>query len=244
LDCLSGHWKIFQLERGHRYSTDDLLVAWFAVSWLTERRIAAATHLDLGCGVGSVGLLALWRLPELRLVGVEAQDVSVGLARRSVRHNGVEDRAEIRLGDFRSPGLLGPRERFDLITASPPYLVDGEGQRSLGPQRGPCRFEDRGGAAGYLEVAAAHLASGGAVVWAHATRHLETNLRTASAVGLGSVLWRRVVFREGKESLITLFRAQGGSSVPLEGTPLVVRRRDRSWSDEYRQIRCDMGFPF
>jgi tRNA1Val (adenine37-N6)-methyltransferase len=244
LDCLSGHWKIFQLKRGHRYSTDDLLVAWLASRSLAEREIASAAHLDLGCGVCSVGLLVLWRFPRLRLVGIEAQDVSVGLARRSVRYNGIDDRADIRLGDFRSRDLLNPDERFDLITASPPYLAHGEGQRSGRPQRGPCRFEDRGGAGDYLEAAEAHLAPGGTVVWAHATRHLEANLRAASGLGLGAVLWRSVVFREGKESLITLFRAnRGRPSGARQNPPLVVRRPDGSWSDEYRRIRREMGFP-
>ena len=30
LDMLSGEWRIFQRKDGHRYSTDDLLCAWFA----------------------------------------------------------------------------------------------------------------------------------------------------------------------------------------------------------------------
>jgi len=28
LDSISGHFMIFQLKNGHRYSTDDVLVAW------------------------------------------------------------------------------------------------------------------------------------------------------------------------------------------------------------------------
>lgn len=244
LDCLSGHWRIFQLRRGHRYSTDDLLVAWYAKQILLERGARPASHLDLGCGVGSVGLLVLWNFPGIRLVGVEAQEVSAALARKSIHYNGVTHRAEIRCGDFRTAGVLARAERFDLVTGSPPYLAAEEGHRSHAPQRGPCRFEDRGGVQEYLRIAAGHLSSDGVFVWAHAARRLDSNVAAALASGLGSGQWRKVVFREGKESVIALFwGARAAGSGWRAGAPLVVRRADGSWSDEYRGIRAEMGFP-
>ncbi len=243
LDCLGGHWKLFQLRSGHRYSTDDLLTAWFAASALGEAGQSPGHHLDLGCGIGSVGLLVLWRFPSLHLLGVEAQEVSAALAARSFRYNGVSDRAAVRLGDFRAPGVLAPEERFDLITGSPPYLVSGEARRSDRPQRGPCRFEDRGGAAAYLATAATHLAEGGLVAWVHASRHREANLAAAAAAGLGDLEWREVVFREGRESVITVFRARRGPYRQRRNPALVVRLDDGSWSREYRDLRREMGFP-
>ncbi len=242
LDCLSGHWRIFQLRRGHRYATDDLLTAWAACDAWTGRSRGPAAVLDLGCGVGSVGLLVLWRFPEARLVGVEAQARSAALARRSARYNGVDGRAEIRTGDLRAPGVLGPGERFDLVTASPPYLPRGTGRRSTLPQRGPCRFEDRGGTADYLGVAARHLAPGGTVTWVHATRYRHENVAAATVAGLGRVRCRPVVFREGKDSLVTLFRAEPGDGV-RDDPALVVRGADGRWTDAFRAVREAMGFP-
>lgn len=244
LDCLCGHWKIFQLRQGHRYSTDDLLTAWFAADALAAAGRAPSTHLDLGCGVGSIGFLLLWRFPGLRLVGIEAQRVSVELGRRSARFNGVAGRSDLRWGDFRTPGLLLDAERFDGVTASPPYFRAGEGRRSDRPQRGPCRFEDRGGAPAYLEAARAHLSPDGVAVWVHARRHAAANLRAARAAGFVSVTARPVLFREGREGGITLFRATlRGSAEEREIAPLVVRTRDGSWSEEYARIRREMGYP-
>lgn len=244
LDCLSGHWRIFQLRTGHRYSTDDLLTAWYAATAATRGGEAPRACLDLGCGIGSVGLLLLWRFPGLRVVGVEAQEESVALARRSLRYNGVEDRAEVRCGDFRFPGVLAPWERFDLVTGSPPYLTPGEGRRSGAAQRGPCRFEDRGGAEDYLRVAEERLAPGGLAVWVHASRYREANLEAARAVGLSQIRLRPVAFREGKESLITLFCASRGavSSLAEEG-PLVVRTDSGGRSAAYAEVRRVLGFP-
>ena len=61
LDVLTENWKIFQLKKGHRFSTDDLLTAWTA--W--RFRPDGNRLLDLGCGLGTVGLLTLYKMGEI-----------------------------------------------------------------------------------------------------------------------------------------------------------------------------------
>src|SRR5881227_518799 len=78
LDYISGHFKIFQYSGGHRFSTDDVLTAWYATQWAP--RVDRA--MDLGSGIGSVALVVAWRLPGARIVTVEAQADSVRLARK------------------------------------------------------------------------------------------------------------------------------------------------------------------
>ena len=97
LDAISGYYRIFQLVGGHRFSTDDVLTAWYGTSWCPSAR----TALDLGSGIGTVGMIAAWRLPSARFVTIEAQEESVRLARKSARWNELEKRYEIRHGDFR-----------------------------------------------------------------------------------------------------------------------------------------------
>ena len=116
LDAISGHFRLFQLRAGHRFSTDDILTAWYGTSWCPSAR----TALDLGSGIGTVGMICAWRLPGARFVTVEAQSDSVMLAQKSARYNDLTGRYEIREGDFREPGVLRNDERFDLITGSPP----------------------------------------------------------------------------------------------------------------------------
>src|SRR5690242_15157331 len=123
LDALSGHFRIFQLKAGHRFSTDDVLTAWYGTTWAPS----ASRVLDLGSGIGSVGMMAAWRLPGARFVTVEAQDESVRLARKSAVYNGLEARYEIRHGDFRAREALAADERFDLVLGSPPYFPLGTG---------------------------------------------------------------------------------------------------------------------
>src|SRR2546423_12531672 len=127
LDYISGHYSIFQYSSGHRFSTDDVLTAWYATQWAP--RVERA--LDLGSGIGSVALVVAWRLPGARIVTVEAQPASVRLARKSARYNGLEERMAIHEGDLRS---FTTEERFDLITGSPPYFPPGTAVEAGHPQ--------------------------------------------------------------------------------------------------------------
>ena len=139
LDAISGHYRLFQLLKGHRFSTDDVLTAWYGTSWCPSAR----TSLDLGSGLGTVGMIAAWRLPGARFVTVEAQPESVRLARKSAAWNGLEERFDIREGDFREPDVFRPEERFDLVLGSPPYFPQGSGVEGDHPQKVACRFEPR-----------------------------------------------------------------------------------------------------
>jgi len=49
------------------------------------------------------------------MTGIEAQEVSVALLRRSLAHNGISDRVVVHQGDMRS-GVIPEGKTFDLIT--------------------------------------------------------------------------------------------------------------------------------
>jgi tRNA1(Val) A37 N6-methylase TrmN6 len=157
LDALGGYFRIFQLRDGYRFSTDDVLTAWYGTTWAPS----ASRVLDLGSGIGSVGMIAAWRMPGARFVTIEAQEESVRLARKSAVYNGLADRYEIRHSDFRRADALGPAEMFDLILGTPPYFPVGSGIEGDHPQKVACRFELRGDIKDYVDVAARHLAAGG-----------------------------------------------------------------------------------
>src|SRR5512140_904119 len=118
LEYISGNFKIFQYAKGHRYSTDDVLTAWYGTACAPRVERAA----DLGSGIGSVALVAAWRLPGARFVTVEAQEISIRLARKSVRYNGLEDRFTLIHGDLRDRSLFRNEPSFDLVLGSPPYF--------------------------------------------------------------------------------------------------------------------------
>jgi tRNA1(Val) A37 N6-methylase TrmN6 len=246
LDAISGHFRIFQLEAGHRFSTDDVLTAWYGTAWAPS----AASVLDLGSGIGSVGMIAAWRLPGATFVTIEAQEESVRLAQKSAAYNGLEERYEIRHGDFREGFLLGAEERFDLVLGSPPYFPLGTGIEGDHPQKVACRFELRGDIRDYCSVACAHLGNGGlfACVFPDDQRgRVESAARDA---GLTIVRRRPVIFKEGEPPLVTLFAMARAGDLPERmrtqtwvEPPLVIRAADGSVHPEYAAVKLSIGFP-
>src|SRR5690349_2802247 len=84
-------FHIFQRKKGHRHSTDDLLTGWYALDRTAAGRVDCC--LDLGTGIGSVGLLVLAGLgPSAKLTCIEAQDVSFRFLEENIRANGLGDR--------------------------------------------------------------------------------------------------------------------------------------------------------
>jgi tRNA1(Val) A37 N6-methylase TrmN6 len=249
LDALSGHFRIFQYKKGHRFSTDDLLVAWYGVA----HGPAAARVLDLGSGIGSVAMVAAWRMPGARFVTVEAQDISIALARKSLRYNGLAERFDARLGDFRDEGVLGPDETFDLVLGSPPYFPLEHGVHGDHEQKIACRFEVRGDIADYCTVAARHLAPGGhfACVFPVQPPHQEARvLEAARASGLMILRRRDVTLKEGEAPLLGLFLMARATDLPEAfraqtwvEPPLVIRRKDGSIHPEYSVVKLSIGFP-
>lgn len=246
LDAISGHFRIYQLKDGHRFSTDDVLTAWYGTAWAPSARSA----LDLGSGIGSVGMIAAWRLPGARFVTVEAQADSVALARRSARYNGLDDRYEIRAGDFRDAALLGGSERFDLVLGSPPYFPLGTGVLGEHPQKVACRFELRGDIRDYARVAAAHLSSGGFFACVFPEEQRGRVEAAARDTEMAIVRRRPVVFREGEPPLVTLFGMVRAGDLPESmrlrtwvEPPLVIRTAAGEVHPEYAAIKLSVGFP-
>ena len=249
LDAISGFFRLFQLKDGHRFSTDDVLTAWYGTSWVP----CARTALDLGSGIGTVGMMAAWRLPGTRFATVEAQTESVRLARKSAAWNGLDRRYDIRLGDFRDPTVISPEERFDLVLGSPPYFPHGSGMESGHPQKVACRFESRGTIADYCLTAARHLEPGGlfACVFPVVPAAQEERVRTAAqAAGLTLVRWRPVVLREPERPLLGLFGMMRSTDLPepmrsrtWTEPPLIIRARDGSIHPEYSAVKLSFGFP-
>jgi tRNA1Val (adenine37-N6)-methyltransferase len=246
LDAISGHFRVFQLREGHRFSTDDVLTAWYGTSWSPS----AQSVLDLGSGIGSVGMIAAWRLQGARFVTVEAQEESVRLARKSASYNGLEDRYDIRHGDFRDESLLRADERFDLVLGSPPYFPPGTGIEGDHPQKIACRFEMRGDVRDYCLVAERHLAPGGAFACVFPEEQRERIETAARHASLAIVRRRPIVFREGEPPLVTVFLMLRSSDLPdgfREQTwvepPLVIRTSQGLVHPEYQAVKLAVGFP-
>ncbi|MBN2797696.1 MAG: methyltransferase [Deltaproteobacteria bacterium] len=241
LDRITPLWDIFQLRRGHRFSTDDMACAWVAAA----TRPRATRLLDLGSGIGSVGLMTLAKLerPEATLTGLEAQEISFELALRTRAHNHLEERVRFFHGDLRDPEALPAEERFDLITGSPPYVPEGHGVLSPNSQRAHCRIELRGSIFDYAAAARRWAAPGARFVFVMAAKDPRTE---DAPVAAGWTVLERVdwVFRweQGPHiAVLVCARDEDGPHPSRVNRQVVVRGPDGEWTDAYMAFRADMG---
>ncbi len=267
LDWLCGHWKIFQYEKGHRYSSDDVLCAWYASTWAPR----VDRYCDLGSGIGSVANIVAWRLPGARVVTVEAQEISLALAKKTQRYNGLDERMALLHGDLRDAVVLDEAVRvaggaFDLVTGSPPYWPVGTALASAHAQAVPARLEVRGDVADYAKSAARILAPGGVFACVFQASQHDRVKRAIADADLVLLRSRHVVFKEGAPpdeagvvSGLVLYvaacardvptsfpRAADDSSIagkPVVEPPLIIRRSDGSTHPEYATVRLSFGFP-
>jgi len=238
---LCGDWRILQRRDGHRWSLDDLVTAWVAIS--ERRQNPPQRALDLGCGIASVLLMTAWAFPRARVYGIEAQAISVDLARRSLLWNGLEARAAVALGDFRESSLV-PAPPFDLVTATPPYLPIGTGTQSKRTQFGPCHFEHRGGVEDYCAAARASLAPDGSFVTCAGADQGERVRAAAAANGLAICRRVDVQPRAGKGLLFSVYAMKPAAvAAPELGLLLVVRDDSGAWTKPFAALRHEMGLP-
>jgi|ECHnycMinimDraft_1075156.scaffolds.fasta_scaffold00744_5 16S rRNA G1207 methylase RsmC len=96
--------------------------------------------LDLGCGIGAIGIYAALARPNALVFMVDINPVAVKLAKRNALLNRVSERVRVMKGDLFTP-LKG--FRFDLILSNPPLA---KGKETLGRiLRGGREFLREGG---------------------------------------------------------------------------------------------------
>jgi tRNA1Val (adenine37-N6)-methyltransferase len=118
---------------GYRVNVDALLLAAFAAGRIGARRSSAraARHaVDLGAGVGAVGLSLLHFGGAQRITMVEVDPVLADLARTNARDNGWADRIEVVTGDVAvaAVAIAKPGASADLVVCNPPYVTPGRGR--------------------------------------------------------------------------------------------------------------------
>jgi tRNA1Val (adenine37-N6)-methyltransferase len=235
---LTSSWFILQRARGHRHSIDDVLTAHFALQAVPD----ASTHLDLGAGIGTVGLLVLSAMPaHTVLTFVEAQAISYRLLLANVSANQLSERVHAVHGDLRQ---FVASERFQLITASPPYFPPSAGIVPRDSQKAHARFELRGDLFDYARTAARQLAADGHFVVCFPTPQKRRTIEALDAAGLTLLRSRAVIPRAGLPALFSLFASGHRKDAVLatEEEPLVVRGADGALLPAMQLIRQGFGF--
>ena len=102
-------------------SADDVLVAYISCLFSQSSK-PINRYIDLGCGIGSTLLLVAHELTPCHAIGIEAQEQSYQLARKSIDAINASSTASsltVVHRDLRDHGM--EPNSAQLITANPPY---------------------------------------------------------------------------------------------------------------------------
>ena len=81
----------------------------------------------MGTGTGIVPILLKARYPKGKYTGLEIQEESADVARRSVVYNHLEEDIVITTGDIKEAAAIYGGSFFDVVTTNPPYMVGNHG---------------------------------------------------------------------------------------------------------------------
>lgn len=120
-DLQRNQYKIIQNEKKFCFGMDAVLLSGFAKVKKDE------VALDLGTGTGIIPLLLEAKYEGKHYTGLEIQEESADMARRSVALNHLEEKIKIVTGDIKEASLVFGNGTFDVVTCNPPYMTGNHG---------------------------------------------------------------------------------------------------------------------
>lgn len=110
-------YKIIQNPEKFCFGMDAVLLSGFA------RVKAGENCLDLGCGNGIIPILLEAKTEGRHFTGLEIQEYSADMARRSVALNHLEGKVSIVKGDIKDASNIFGASSFHVVTCNPPYMT-------------------------------------------------------------------------------------------------------------------------
>ena len=117
-------YEIIQKPGRFCFGMDAVLLSSYAKVKRGERA------LDLGTGTGILPILLEAKNPGLHYTGLEVQEESADMAKRSVIYNHLEERIHITVGDISHASDIFGNHSFDAVVTNPPYMNDQHGLKN------------------------------------------------------------------------------------------------------------------
>lgn len=220
---LGDRVKIRQPLKGYRAGIDAVLLAACV-------RAGEGPVLDIGAGVGTVGLCAAVRCPDISVVLVERQAELADIARGNVALNHLEARVTVVEADISEPldtsaagGL--PANGFAHVLANPPFHDDGAGSASVNIFKALSHSMAAEALDAWARFMARSAAAGGRATLIHKAEALPRIL-SAFENRFGAISILPVYPREGAPAVRVIVDGIKGSRAPLQIKPGLVLHGD------------------
>ena len=222
-------YQIIQNPGRFCFGMDAVLLSAFAKVRRGERA------LDLGCGNGILPLLLAAKGEHY--AGLEIQEESAGMAVRSVKLNGLEEKIDIVTGDIKEAASIFGAASFEVITTNPPYMIGSHGLKNenealyIARHEALCTIDD------LLRESTKVLKSKGRFYMVHRPFRLPELLAKMSAAKLEPKRMRLVYPYVDKEPNMVLIEGLKGGNPRMEvEPPLIVYEKDGTYTQELRAM--------
>lgn len=230
-DLQRNGYRIIQNPERFCFGMDAVLLAGFA------KDAAGKRLLDIGTGTGILPLLLEARTEISQLFGLEIQEESADMARRSVKLNGLEEKIKIVTGDIKEADKLFEAASFDVITCNPPYMIGQHGlqnaemTKTIARHEVCCTFQD------IAEMTAKLLKPGGHFYLVHRPFRLAEILVTLSCSKLEPKRMQLVYpFADKEPNMVLIEAVRGGRPRMTVEKPLIVYESPGVYTEEIYNI--------
>lgn len=226
-DLQINGYEIIQHPGKFCFGMDAVLLANFAR--VKQKECA----LDLGTGTGIIPILLTAKTEGMHFTGLEIQEESADMARRSVAYNHLEEKVDIVTGDIKEAAeLFGPAS-FDVITTNPPYMIGHHGIENPSDAKAIARHEVLCDLNDILRESARILKPRGRFYMVHRPFRLAEILSKMIQVGIEPKRMRMVhPFVHKEPNMVLIEGMRGANSRMRVEPPLIVYKEQGVYSEE------------
>lgn len=224
-------YRIIQNENGFCFGMDAVLLSGF-VRVKKEENV-----LDLGTGTGIIPILLEAKTEGKHFTGLEIQETSADMAKRSVCLNDLNAKVEIVRGDIKEATDLFGKASFDVVTSNPPYMTGQHGllnpdmPKAIARHEILCTLED------VIGQASALLKENGRFYMVHRPFRLAEIMVTMSRYRLEPKRMKLVYpFADKEPNMVLIEGLKGGRPRITVEKPLIVYEKPGVYTSEIYDI--------
>ena len=225
-DLERNGYKIIQNPNKFCFGMDAVLLSGFANVKKGEK------VLDMGTGTGIIPILLEAKTEGGHFTGLEIQEESADMARRSVAYNHLEEKIDIVTGDIKEASQIFPLASFDVITSNPPYMTNSHGiknpeaPKAIARHEVLCTFDDLAREASRL------LRPSGRLYLIHRPFRLVELFQTLTKYKLEPKRMQLVhPFIDKEPNMVMIEAVRGGKSMIKIEEPLIVYKEPGVYHD-------------
>ncbi|MEQ1711308.1 MAG: methyltransferase [Hyphomicrobium sp.] len=223
---LGGQLHILQPKAGYRAGVDAVLLA-AVVPCRGDHRLRV---LDIGAGVGTVGLAVARRLPTAQVHLLERDARMAALARENAARNGLAARicvveADVLTSAAALAGTGIATDSFDVVLANPPFHAEGRGTPATGSYKAAAHAMPEPALDHWVRAMARHAAPGGSAIIIHKADALG-DILTAFDNRFGALRILPIHARARSPAIRIIVSGIKGSRAPLTMLPCFVLHDD------------------